>query len=64
MNFKFLLALLFGSIMTMTAQNPGSITGKIADKTTNEPLPYVSIVVKDNGAVVSGALQTITAFLP
>lgn len=50
------MVLLFGSIMTMTAQNSGSISGKITDKTTNEPLPYVSIVVKDNGAVVTGGI--------
>lgn len=48
--------LLFGSIMTMTAQNPGSISGKIIDKTTKEALPYVSIVVKENGTVVTGGI--------
>ncbi|AWH83716.1 TonB-dependent receptor [Flavobacterium album] len=56
MHFKLLMVLLFGSIMTMTAQNSGSISGKITDKTTNEPLPYVSIVIKDNGAVVTGGI--------
>jgi outer membrane receptor protein involved in Fe transport len=49
--------LLFGSIMTMAAQNTGSISGKITDKTTNSPLPYVSIVVKENGAVVTGGIS-------
>jgi len=56
MNIKFLFVLLFGSIMTMAAQNNGSITGKITDKATNEPLPYVSIVIKENGAVVTGGI--------
>lgn len=40
----------------MTAQNPGSISGKIIDKTTKEALPYVSIVVKENGTVVTGGI--------
>ena len=48
--------LLFGSIMTMTAQNSGSISGKIIDKTTKEALPYVNIVVKENGTVVTGGI--------
>ncbi|MCO6146828.1 TonB-dependent receptor domain-containing protein [Flavobacterium sp. NRK1] len=56
MKFKLLCMLLLGSIMTMTAQNPGSITGKIIDNTTKEPLPYVSIVIKDNGTVVTGGI--------
>ncbi len=42
--------------MTMTAQNPGSITGKVIDNTTKESLPYVSIVIKDNGTVVTGGI--------
>ena len=40
----------------MTAQNQGSITGKITDTTTKEALPYVSIVVKENGTVVGGSI--------
>ncbi|MDV6169903.1 outer membrane beta-barrel family protein [Flavobacterium sp. DG1-102-2] len=56
MKLKFLCMLLLGSIMTMTAQNPGSITGKVIDATTKEALPYVSIVVKENGTVVGGGI--------
>lgn len=56
MKLKFLFMLLFGGIMTMAAQNPGSINGKIIDATTKEALPYVSIVVKDNGNVVGGGI--------
>jgi outer membrane receptor protein involved in Fe transport len=56
MKFKMLFMLLFGSIMTITAQNQGSITGKVIDKATTEPIPYVNIVVKDNGAVVTGGI--------
>lgn len=56
MKLKFLWVLLFGSIMTMTAQNAGSVSGKIIDSTTKQPLPYVSIVIKDNGTVVGGGI--------
>jgi outer membrane receptor protein involved in Fe transport len=56
MNLKLFLMLLFGSVMTMSAQNQGSISGKVTDKTTNEPLPYVSIIVKEDGAVITGGI--------
>lgn len=56
MKFKMLLALLLGSIMTLTAQNQGSITGKVIDNSTKEALPYVSIVVKESGNVVTGGI--------
>jgi outer membrane receptor protein involved in Fe transport len=58
MKFKLLFTLLFfGSMLTVYAQNnPGSISGKVADRTTKEPLPYVSIVVKENNTVVTGGI--------
>lgn len=56
MKLQFLLALLFGSLMSVSAQNPGTISGKVLDKTTSEPLPYVNIIVKDNGAIVTGGI--------
>lgn len=40
----------------MAAQNPGSISGKVIDSATKEPLPYVTIAVTDNGTVVTGGL--------
>lgn len=56
MNFKLLLVLLLGSIMTLSAQTPGSISGKVTDKSTRQPLPYVNIVVKENGTVINGGI--------
>jgi outer membrane receptor protein involved in Fe transport len=56
MNFKLLIMLLLGSIMTLSAQTPGSISGKITDKATKQPLPYVNVVVKENGTVVNGSI--------
>ncbi|MFP9115559.1 TonB-dependent receptor domain-containing protein [Flavobacterium sp. RHBU_3] len=58
MKLNVLLVLLFGSIMTLTAQTKGSISGKITDKTSKQPLPYVSVVVKDNGATVASDVAT------
>ncbi|MXN92198.1 TonB-dependent receptor [Flavobacterium sp. Sd200] len=56
MKFKLLFMLLLGSIMTLTAQTPGSISGRVTDKTSKQPLPYVNIVVKENGTVVNGGI--------
>ncbi|MGV3461065.1 MAG: TonB-dependent receptor domain-containing protein [Flavobacterium sp.] len=56
MKLKMFFVFLFGSIMTIAAQNPGSITGKVTDKASTEPLPYVTVTVKDNGAVVTGGI--------
>lgn len=59
MKLKFLLILLLGSFITIHAQNPqgpGSVTGKVIDKTSKEALPYVNIVIKENNAVVTGGI--------
>ena len=56
MKLKLLFVLLFGSILSVTAQTQGSISGKVTDKSTNQPLPYVNIVVKENGAVITGGI--------
>ncbi len=40
------------------AQNSGSIKGKVIDKKTNESLPYVNIILKDNGKIVTGGVTT------
>jgi len=56
MRLKLLFMLLIASITSITAQTTGSITGKIIDKTTKQPLPYVNIVVKENGAVINGGI--------
>lgn len=49
--FLFLL-----SSLGIYAQNTGSVTGKVIDQKTNEPLPYVTIVVKNNEATVTGGI--------
>lgn len=56
MKLKIFFMLLFGGILSAAAQNPGSITGKVTDKATTQPAPYVSIVVKENGAVITGGI--------
>ncbi|QTD37130.1 TonB-dependent receptor [Polaribacter batillariae] len=51
---NLLLLVLFISSITLQAQlpkskllKPGTITGKVVDNTSKEPLPYVNIVVRD-----------------
>ena len=34
----------------------GTLTGKVIDKRTNEPLPYATVTVKDAGKVVTGSM--------
>ena len=54
---KFSLYLLFLlSSFGLFAQNSGSISGKVTDQKTNEPLPYVTIAVKNNDATVTGGI--------
>ncbi len=54
---KFLIYLsLFLCSFGVYAQNSGSITGKVADKSTKEPVPYASIVVKDADKIVTGGI--------
>jgi len=54
-----LLALLL-SISTFAINDPdpernGSINGTVIDKILQEPIPYVSIVIKDlNGEIITG----------
>ncbi|MEL1241290.1 outer membrane beta-barrel family protein [Flavobacterium flavipallidum] len=67
MKIKLILICLFGNLITMGAQNSiqpskldllGSISGKVIDKKTNEPLPFVNIVIQDNGKVVTGGVTS------
>lgn len=67
MKFKLMLLCLFGTFLSMQAQNaakpsliesPGSISGKVVDKNTNEPLPYVNIIVKESNKVITGGITS------
>jgi outer membrane receptor protein involved in Fe transport len=67
MNYKLMLVCLFGTLLSMQAQNSvkptlpdnlGSITGKVIDKKSSEPLAYVNIVVKESGKVVTGGITS------
>jgi outer membrane receptor protein involved in Fe transport len=67
MKIKLLLVWLFATLVSMQAQtsvktsileNPGSITGKVIDKTTNEALPYVNIILKEGDKFVTGAITS------
>src|SRR5690242_18061389 len=54
MKLKFFLFALLGVIATAQAQNPGTVSGKITEKSNNAPLSYVTVSIKDNGKVISG----------
>lgn len=56
MNLKLWVLLLFGVMGTVQAENIGLLTGKVTDKTTNTPISYASIVIKNAGKVVTGSV--------
>ncbi len=58
MKLKLIITYFMCSFAFGFAQNSGSIKGKVVDKNTNEPLPYVNIIVKDNGKIITGAVTT------
>ncbi|MBF0695119.1 MAG: TonB-dependent receptor [Flavobacterium sp.] len=55
MKIKILLLCLFSVLTATQAQSP-SLTGKVLDKTSNQPISYVTIVVKKDGAIASGGI--------
>lgn len=67
MKIKLILVCLFGTLVSMQAQtsvktplleNPGSITGKVIDKNSNETLPYVNIIVKEDDKFITGGITS------
>ena len=65
MKLKFFIACIMAHIASLNAQtsapttvttNPGTLSGKVVDKKTNEPIPYASVTVKDGSAILSGAI--------
>lgn len=64
MKLKLFIVCLLSSISATFAQapaaaagNPGSVSGKIVDKTTKEPIGYASVSIKDGAKVVTGAIS-------
>lgn len=55
MKIKLITFLLLCVVGIGTAQNSGKITGKITEKTSNAPISYAIVSIKDNGKVISGA---------
>lgn len=64
MKLKFLIVCLLACIGNAMAQgqmsasaNPGSVSGKIIDKATKEPIGYASVSVKEGEKVITGAIS-------
>jgi len=67
MKIKLILICLFGTLLSMQAQtsvkpslgeSPGSVTGKVIDKKSNEPLSYVNVIVKEADKYVTGGITS------
>jgi hypothetical protein len=59
MKFNLLLLLLVGHCSVLLAQtntNSGVITGKVIDKNTKQPIPYVNIAVMEEAKIISGGI--------
>ncbi|SNR79066.1 TonB-dependent receptor [Flavobacterium sp. ov086] len=54
MKLKFFLFALLGVFATAQAQNAGTVSGKITEKSNNAPISYATVSIKDNGKVVTG----------
>ncbi|SFD71122.1 TonB-dependent receptor domain-containing protein [Flavobacterium phragmitis] len=54
MKLKFFLFALLGVIATAQAQNTGTVSGKITEKSNSMPISYATVSLKENGKVVSG----------
>ena len=60
MKLKLFILLALSSWYSLFAQISGNISGKVIDKKTNEPLPYVTIVVKHDATLVTGGITNET----
>lgn len=65
MKLKIFIAFILVQFASMNAQtsapttvstNPGTLSGKVIDKKTSEPIPYASVTVKDGATILSGAI--------
>ncbi len=63
MKLKLLFLLLISNSILIQAQNSvptelktSSLSGKVIDKKTKEPIPYVNITIKDGDKIVSGGI--------
>jgi outer membrane receptor protein involved in Fe transport len=54
MKLKLLLLALLSIMATAQAQNSGTITGKIIEKSNSAPISYATVSIKENGKVISG----------
>ncbi|MBP6557191.1 MAG: carboxypeptidase-like regulatory domain-containing protein, partial [Flavobacterium sp.] len=59
MKFKLLLLLLVSNCTVLLAQtntNNGLITGKVIDKNSKQPIPYVNVSVLEEAKIITGGI--------
>jgi len=60
MKIKLLLVVLISTVTLVQSQNnttnPGSISGKVVDKNSKQPIPYVNISLLENNKVITGGI--------
>ncbi len=55
MKLKMLVLFLFGTILSLSAQNSNVISGKVVDQ-NNLPIPYATVTIKENQEIITGSL--------
>ena len=55
MNFKLLFAFFIGTFMSCFAQT-GTVSGTVVDFSTNQPIPYATIIIKNNQETLTGGI--------
>lgn len=56
MKLKFLLLVFLSNLSFLWSQSAGNITGKVIEKRTSEPIPYVNVILKENGQLITGGI--------
>jgi outer membrane receptor protein involved in Fe transport len=57
MKLKFLIVLLISNISLLIAQGSGTISGKIIDKNSKQPIPYVNVSLSENNKIITGGIS-------
>ncbi len=56
MNFKLIILCLLLPAGVLFGQSKGSISGKVNDKLTSDPIAYATVVIKEDSKVVTGGI--------
>jgi outer membrane receptor protein involved in Fe transport len=56
MKLKLIMLLLLTAITSVHAQNSGSVSGKVLEKSTNSPISYATVAIKEEGKTIASGV--------